>query len=174
MVADKRQTTFKKWLSEHQGLVFKVVRVYAATPEDQEDLLQQILMQLWCSIPAFRGNAAVSTWVYRVALNTALVWNRSEKKRRISRISFIDFSRTPVPKKAQANPVEDSQMVVRLYEAIRKLPKVDASLVLMYLEGLSYNRMAEILGISESNVGVKLNRAKSRLAELLKGYVNES
>ena len=174
MLADERKTTFKKWLSEHQGLIFKVVRVYAATPEDQEDLLQQILMQLWCSIPGFRGEAGASTWIYKVALNTALVWNRSEKKRRIPRISFIDFSRIPDVKKVQDNPVADSQMVDRLYEAIRELSKVDASLVLMYLEGLSYSRMAEIIGISESNVGVKLNRAKNRLAELLKGYVNES
>ena len=174
MLADERKTTFKKWLNEHQGLIFKVVRVYAATPEDQEDLLQQILMQLWCSIPAFRGDAAVSTWIYRVALNTALVWNRSEKKRRLPRVSLIDFSRTTVPKKVRENPVADTLMVEHLYEAIRKLPKIGASLVLMYLDGLSYSRMAEILGISENNVGVKLNRAKNRLTELLKGYVDDS
>lgn len=174
MVADERQTIFKKWLGEHQGLIFKVVRAYAGTPEDQDDLFQEILLQLWSSIPGFRGEAKVSTWVYRVALNTALVWKRAEKKRRQRRTRVIDVNEAPDTKQSHTGSVGNRQIVDRLYGAIRELPKVDAGLVLMYLDGLSYSQMADILGISESNVGVKLNRAKKRLAELLKGYVDES
>lgn len=173
MVADKWETTFKQWLGEHQGLIFKVIRAYAATPEDQDDLFQEILLQLWCSIPGFRGKAAVSTWVYRVALNTALVWKRGQKKRRQRRTPLIDISQIPDISEEHTTSAEDRQIVDRLYVAIRELPKVDASLVLMYLDGLSYSEMADILGISESNVGVKLNRAKKQLARLLKGYIDE-
>ena len=174
MVTDKWETTFKEWLGEHQGLIFKVVRAYAATPEDQDDLFQEILLQLWSSIPRFRGEARVSTWIYRVALNTALVWKRGEKKRRQRRTPLIDISQVPETREGHRISAEDRQIVDRLYKAIRGLPKVDTSLVLMYLDGLSYSQMADILGISESNVGVKLNRARKRLAELLNGYIDES
>lgn len=173
MVADKWETTFKQWLGEHQGLIFKVIRAYAATPEDQDDLFQEILLQLWSSIPGFRGKAKVSTWVYRVALNTALVWKRAEKKQRQRRVSVIDISETPGIKEVHSSSAEGREIRDRLYGAIRELPKVDAGLVLMYLDSLSYSEMADILGISESNVGVKLNRAKKQLARLLKGYIDE-
>jgi RNA polymerase sigma-70 factor (ECF subfamily) len=168
MADDKCETTFKQWLGEHQGLIFKVIRAYAGTLEDQDDLFQEILLQLWFSIPNFQGKAKVSTWIYRVALNTALVWNRSEKRRR--------KHSTPVAvlRPQQSNCSGQSEEIIgRLYEAIRKLSKVDASVVLMHLDGLAYSEMAEILGISESNVGVKLNRAKKQLAQLLDGLIDD-
>jgi len=168
MADDKCETTFKHWLGEHQGLIFKVVRAYAATADDQDDLFQEILLQLWFSIPNFQGKAKVSTWIYRVAMNTALVWNRGEKKRRRHSAPMTEF--TP----QQSNCSEQSEEVIgRLYKAIRELSKVDASVVLMHLDGLAYSEMAEILGVSESNVGVKLNRAKKQLALILKGLIDD-
>lgn len=165
MTEDKCETTFKQWLGEHHMLIFKVVRAYAGILEDQDDLFQEILLQLWFSIPNFQGKAKVSTWIYRVALNTALVWKRGERKRR--KYSAV-FSRHQSDCSGQSEEV-----IGRLYEAIRKLSKVDASVVLMHLDGLPYSEMAEILGISESNVGVKLNRAKKRLAQLLGGLIDD-
>ena len=172
-MADSQETTFRQWLGEYQGLVLKVVRAYAPV-EDQDDLFQEICLQIWSSIPRFDGRAKTSTWIYRVALNTALVWKRGEKKRRQRRAPLIDISQVPQTREGHRISAEDRQMVDRLYKAIRGLPKVDASLVLLYLDRLSYSQMADIVGISESNVGVKLNRARKRLAELLKGYVDES
>jgi RNA polymerase sigma-70 factor, ECF subfamily len=164
-----QETTFKQWLDEHKGLLYRVVRAYGSTAEDQDDLFQEICLQLWLSIPRFEGKAKVSTWIYRVALNTAMVWNRGEKNRRKHRDRFI----TVAPQQ-QTNDSQPSQEIIdRLYEAVRKLPKVDTSIVLMCLDGLSYNEMAEILGISESNVGVKLNRAKKQLAQLLGGLIDD-
>ena len=165
MADDKCEAAFKQWLGEHQGLIFKVIRAYTGTLEDQDDLFQEILLQLWFSIPNFQGKAKVSTWIYRVALNTALVWNRGEKKRRKHSTVFIQ----------QQNDCsgQSEEVIGRLYEAIRKLSKVDASVVLMHLDGLAYCEMAEILGISESNIGVKLNRAKKQLALILKGFVDD-
>ena len=173
MADDKCEITFKQWLEEHQGLIFKVVRAYAGTPEDQDDLFQEILLQLWSSIPNFQGKAKVSTWIYRVALNTALVWKRAVKKRRQHRRSVIDISEVPDIKGVHSGSVEDRQIVDQLYGVIRELPKIDGSIVLMYLDGFSYDEMADVLGISKSNVGVKLNRAKKQLAQLLKGLVDD-
>jgi RNA polymerase sigma-70 factor (ECF subfamily) len=159
---------FKQWLGEHQGLIFKVVRAYAATLEDQDDLFQEVLLQLWFSIPNFQEKAKVSTWIYRVALNTALVWNRSKQKRRKYRTAIAEY------RPQHSNRSEQSEEVTgQLYEAIRKLSKIDASVVLMHLDGLAYSEMAEILGISVSNVDVKLNRAKKQLVRLLKGLVDD-
>ena len=164
-----QEITFKQWLGEHKGLLYRVVRAYGNTAADQDDLFQEICLQLWLSIPRFEGKAKVSTWIYRVALNTALVWNRGEKNRRKHRDKFI----TVVPQQ-QANDSQPSQEIIeRLYEAVRKLSKADTSIVLMHLDGLGYDEMAEILGISESNVGVKLNRAKKQLAQLLGGLIDD-
>jgi RNA polymerase sigma-70 factor (ECF subfamily) len=169
MSANDSETTFKEWVDEHLGLILRVVRAYGRTADDQDDLFQEILLQIWLSIPRFGGRAKVSTWLYKVAFNTALVWNRSEKTRR----KHSDRLVTLAPQ-TQTNDSQQSQEIIgRLYEAIRKLQKVDASIVLMHLDGLAYSEMAEILGISESNVGVKLNRAKKQLASGLKGLIDD-
>jgi len=168
MTADL-ETIFKQWLGEYQGLLYRVVRAYGNTAEDQDDLFQEICLQMWLSIPRFEGKAKVSTWIYRVALNTAMVWNRSEKSRRKHRERLITIG----PQQKTSDSRQSEEIIGRLYEAIRKLPKVDTSLVLMYLDGLGYDEMAQILGISENNVGVKLNRAKKQLARLLGGLIDD-
>jgi RNA polymerase sigma-70 factor (ECF subfamily) len=81
MSAAAQEALFRSWLSDHLGLMLKVVRSFSDTPEDQEDLLQETLVQVWSSIPAFRGEAKETTWIYRVAFNTALAWRRTERRR---------------------------------------------------------------------------------------------
>jgi RNA polymerase sigma-70 factor (ECF subfamily) len=163
------ETTFKQWLGEHTGLILRIARAYGNTAEDQDDLFQEILLQIWLSISRFGGRAKVSTWVYRVALNTAMVWNRGEKRRRKHGNRLMMFT----PQRQDNGSEQPSEVVERLYGAIRKLPKIDASVVLMHLDGLAYDEMSEILGISESNVGVKLNRAKKQLAHLMGGFIDD-
>jgi RNA polymerase sigma-70 factor (ECF subfamily) len=162
------ETTFKEWLNEHPGLILRVVRAYGSTANDQDDLFQEILLQIWLSIPRFEKKAKASTWIYRVALNTALTWNRGEKRRRKHTALMTTFR----PQQSGCSG-QSEEIIERLYGAIRKLPKVDASVVLMHLDGLAYNEMSEILGISENNVGVKLNRAKKQLALLLDGLIDD-
>ena len=172
MMSEREQEEiFRRWLKEHIGLILKVVRAFAATPQDQEDLFQETLLQLWRSVPVFRGDAKETTWIYRVAFNTALAWNRSEKNRKHHEAFLkVDFPAVAEP----ALPVSTQhEMVERLYAAIRQLSKVDASLALMHLDGLSYREMAAVLGISENNVGVKLNRIRKELAHRLDGLNNE-
>lgn len=174
MLADKQEKLFKQWVGEYKKLMFKVVKAYAASPQDQDDLFQEILLQLWSSIPIFQGQAKETTWIYRVALNTALVWRRGEtRKRKRYHKLIIDFNGASDIQQSSCNPMRDSQILDQLYGAIRQLSKIDSSVVLMYLDGVSYDEMAEILGISKSNVGVRLNRAKKKLAQLLKGIVDD-
>jgi len=173
MQADTQEKIFKRWFTEYKNLLFKVVRTYAQSPQDKDDLFQEILLQLWNSIPCFQGNSAETTWIYRVALNTALVWKRAEtRKRKRHHISIIDVEDNFVVEN-NSNTVNDNHVLDRLYENIRKLPKIDSSLIFMHLEGLSYDTIADVLGISKSYVGVRLNRAKNQLADLMKGLIDE-
>jgi len=173
MTAAEQETLFRRWLAEHAGLMWKVVRAFTTAPQDQEDLLQEIALQLWMSLPVFRGEAKESTWIYRVAFNTALVWKRDEKRRRVKHEKFFELNVAPEVSPDQREQARDEEMVRQLYAAIRQLPKPDASLALMHLDGLSYREMSDVLGITEGNVGVKLNRIRKQLAEMLKGANDE-
>src|SRR4030095_13828132 len=163
---DSREPDFRRWLEQHTGLVFKVARAFASSDADRDDLVQEILLQIWRSLPRFEGKAKESTWIYRVALNTALAWHRGENKRRAAHTPVLAIEEFPEPDDLERR--ERDELVARLYAAIRRLPKVDAALVLLYLDDLSYREMADVLGLSETNVGVKLNRVRKELAELMK------
>ena len=162
-MADDADTLFRTWLAEHRGAVLKVARAYTATPADCQDLEQEILLQVWRSLPLFRGQACSATWCYRVALNTALGWHRTERRRRTRHRPLPDVEHLPAPEVVP--PPAD--LVHRLYAAIHRLPAADAALVLLHLDGLSYRQMAEVLGVSEGKVGVKLTRAKKALGGLM-------
>ncbi len=174
MLNETIESRFKRWLVEHHGAVLKVARAYTLNNHDCQDLAQEVLLQIWHSLPQFQGQSDASTWFYRVALNTAISWHRKERRRQTSQQpileieEFFDFGLDSTEQLVQRELVE------RLYVAIRQLPKTDAALVLLHLDDMSYCQMAEVLGISESNVGVKLNRAKKALGELLKEESHES
>ena len=161
MKASEQEIIFKRWMKHHQGLIFKVLQTYCDQHQDREDLFQEITLQLWRSIPNFKGKSKETTWIYRVALNAALQFRRSEKKRR-GRLSLLDMRHTLLQVHARIHNGE----LEWLHTEIRKLGKIDRSLILLHLEGMSYQEMADILGISETNVGVKLNRIKARLTNV--------
>jgi RNA polymerase sigma-70 factor (ECF subfamily) len=155
----RRQAIFDDWLRAHQGLLFRIVRAYAFTPHDHEDLLQDVALQLWNSIPRFRGESKVTTWIYRVALHSAMAWSQRERTHREARQSLEEPGHVPAPSPAALDP-----RLEWIYAQIAKLEPVERSLILLHLEGLSYREIADTLGISEGNVGVKLSRIKKALA----------
>lgn len=161
------------WLGEHSSSVLKVARAYTLTSEECQDLAQEILLQAWRSLPKFEGNASPATWFYRVALHTAMNWHRKDKTRRSRQQPFVELQTLTTGTSDSAEHAQHRDTVEQLYKAIHQLPKTDAALVLLYLDELSYREMAEVLGISESNVGVKLNRAKKSLSALMNGQSNE-
>jgi RNA polymerase sigma-70 factor (ECF subfamily) len=174
LLNENLESLFESWLIEHKGVVLKVARAYTLTTEDCQDLAQEILLQVWRSLPQFQGRASASTWFYRVALNTALDWHRKEHRRQERQQPILAIEDLSVAGLDSSQQLVQREVVERLYAAIRQLPKTDAALILLYLDDQSYRQMAEVLGISESNVGVKLNRAKKALGELMKDESHES
>lgn len=164
-----REVVFKEWLIAYGGAIWKVARAYTHSPEDAQDLSQEISLQLWRSLPRFEQRSSPATWVYRVALNTGLAWRRN----RAADAARSSTSSTAIDEVAGPGvPVADravsEERIEQLYAAIRQLPRADAALVLLSLDGLSYREISEIVGLSESHVGVKLCRARKALHELLK------
>src|SRR5262245_15395477 len=126
MTAPEQEILFRRWLADHTGLMWKVVRTFAVAPEDQKDLLQEVALQLWMSLPAFRGGAAESTWIYRVAFNTAMVWKRGEKRRHAKHEKFFELNVPPDNSAGHSATTRDEELVQQLYTAIRQLPILDA------------------------------------------------
>ena len=170
---DDHKALFLAWLDEHGSSVLKVARAYTLTSEDCQDLAQEILLQAWKSLPGFAGQASVATWFYRVALNTALNWHRKDTPRRRRQQPLLEVQMIAGEQSEGVEQAQRRETVERLYRAIQQLPKADAALVLLYLEELSYREMADVLGISENHVGVKLNRAKKALSALMNGASHE-
>lgn len=167
-----REARFTRWLDEHRGILFRVARAYAAEPESQADLLQEMRLQLWRSLANFRAEAKPSTWIYRICLNTALTWRRGENRRqRLAGTDAADEVASLEPRPGWSQ--EEAELVGRLYGAIRELAPPERSLVLLTLDGLSYREIAEIVGLTENHVGVALNRARAKLATRLKGVRDE-
>jgi len=160
MHQDGQKKIFHQWLQTHKGLLFKVIRAYGQTPDDRDDLFQEISIQLWNSIPNFKGDSAVATWIYRVALFTAMGWSRRQNKHQKNKQLFDETDHALTQKTGS----EDARLEW-LYTHIGGLNEVDRSLTLLLMDGYSYREMSSVLGISESNVGVKINRIKKYLTQ---------
>ncbi len=155
------EKTVLKIIHDYQKIIYKVCRLYRNTREDQEDLFQEIVYQIWKSYPGFKGESKISSWMYRIALNTAIVLYRKPG------ISIEYYDEYP----ERMHPADEkivSENEERLFRALRKLSDSEKAVVSLYLEDFNYKEIAEITGLSESNVGVRLNRIKNKLRELLK------
>jgi len=157
MLEVEQKRIFGEWLNQYKGIFFKIVRSFAFTPHDQDDLFQEISLQVWKSIPDFRGDSKPSTWIYRVALYTASTWVRNEKKQ-LQTQSLTDVEHT-----LTITSQPHDERLDWLYEQIAQLDPIDRSVCLLMLDGFSYKEIAALLGISESNVGVKIHRIKQHL-----------
>jgi RNA polymerase sigma-70 factor (ECF subfamily) len=161
MTDGERNAIFEGWLDAHKAILFKVARAYGAGHADREDLFQEIALQLWHSVEAFRGDCAVATWIYRVAFNTAIAWGRRERKHERGR---QDFERATALLVA---PEDRDPRLEWIYQRIAELDAINRSLALLMLDGFSYREMSQVLGLGESHVGVKINRIKAKLAAQL-------
>ncbi len=158
----KQEEIFQDWIEKHKGILVKIARSFSGAPQDFDDLFQEILLQLWQSIPSFNGKSSSSTWVYRVSLNRSLVWKRGETRR--EKLIHTFTQEIPV---AEIDSPANEKRTERLYAAIRKLNQANRALVLLALDGLSYREISSIVKITETNVGVRLNRAKTKLAKIV-------
>lgn len=133
--------------------------------EDQNDLVQEIVLQLWKSYERFEGNSQFSTWMYRVSLNTALTYFKKEKKQS-ERYTFLEN----VDKIDEHDSVEKEVQLELFYKAVQELNKVEKALIFLFLEGQSHKEIGQNLGITEGNARVKLNRTKDKLQTIIKNY----
>jgi RNA polymerase sigma factor (sigma-70 family) len=154
---------FLEKIDKHKGIIFKISKMYMDNRDDQNDLFQEIVYQVWKSFSSFEGKSEFSTWLYRIALNTAIIFIKSQKRR-----SFIQNDDVSVYKiKEEDYNLEDELKLKQMYEAIQQLNPIDKALIFYYLEDFSGKEMAEQMGISEGNARVKLNRAKEKLREII-------
>ena len=146
-------------LNQHQKIVYKVCNLYMDGHADREDLFQEITLQAWKAYENFRGDAKFSTWLYRVALNTAITFFRKEKRKPAI------YSTDTVPEQTEESYDPIEEQVKAMYAAIGNLSKIDKAIVMLYLEDFSYIEIGEMMGITANNVAVKMNRIKLKLKE---------
>jgi len=167
MTMTEKQLLFIEHIRDSQGILFRISAVYATEEASRKDLRQNILLQLWRSYATFRDQSLFSTWMYRVALNTAMMYQRKQKNHLLT-VPIEDVPQLT----SEINPIADSDDVQLLYRCIQELPKLDRAVILLKLEQKSYQEISDVTGISESNVSVRLVRIKQKLRTLLeeKGY----
>lgn len=164
---DRLYGEFTQLLREHERLVYKVSGLYTTDAEDRKDLFQEIVLQAWMSYPKFNREAKVSTWLYRVALNTAISHKRKQHKHIKGAEDLL-----PALHAEDTKHIEYSEEYKIMQRLIAELPSLEKALVLLYLEDHSYREIADILGVSESNVGTRLNRVKEKMKRQARTLVN--
>lgn len=151
---------FLEQVRQNQGIIYKLVGLYAADNEEKKDLYQEVLLQCWKSWPSFKGEAKFSTWLYRICLNTILT-----QKRKTSIVDYKDSLENLSPViNPSALQYENSK---RLQKAIRQLNETDRAIISLHLDGYDNNEIAEIVGVTANHAAVKLHRSKQQLVNLL-------
>ena len=157
------QEEFVRQVQANQGIIQKICGLYGQTQPDREDLFQEIIVQLWKAVPKFQEQSRFSTWLYRVALNTAI--SDFRKKRRALPVIQTEVASLEI----ESELIDDKdERLKTLYAAISRLQEIDKAIVMLYLEDKSYDEMEDILGISASTLRVRMNRIKEKLRELTK------
>lgn len=156
-------------ITEHQDLIRKVAAMYYKNRADQEDAFQEILVNLWKAYPTFRGESKITTWMYRVALNTVISGFRKASNRVQRNRSDVNISDELI--KPERDQVSNEDIDV-LYQSIERLTDIEKAVIMLYMEEKTYEDIAEIMGMTRTNVGVKINRIKKKLQKLYKELAN--
>jgi RNA polymerase sigma-70 factor (ECF subfamily) len=154
---------FLEILSNYQGILYKVSLVYFKNKPDREDNLQEIIYQLWKSFPSLKNHNSIGSWIYAVSINTSI-----SKVKKVSRIEYREAVPEIPDRSDLFDNISKNESLQILLKAIHNLEDVDKSIMLLYLEDKSYDEIADIIGISKSNVGVRINRAKETLKKNFK------
>ncbi len=152
------ETDFVRVIQENEGIIYKIARTYTKTSDDRNDLYQEIVYQLWRSFDSFKGNSKISTWIYRVALNTSISqWRREKKKGHKVELDHLFLKQT------EGYDPEFEERLELVYEQINQLNEIEKGLMLLFLEGKKYNEIAEVTGFTASNVGTRISRIKAKM-----------
>ena len=153
-----KEESFTRIIKDNEGVIFKITTIYTDNGQDQKDLYQEIVYQLWKSFDSFRNESKISTWMYRIALNTAI--GQLKKSKKHSNKTGID---QVVLQQTENYDTEFENRLKMVYEQIHQLNILDKGLILLLLEGKKYEEISEITGLSETNVGTRISRIKKKL-----------
>jgi len=167
---DEKEKIFLSVLESHKGIIYKVANTYCYEKSDQDDLIQEIILQVWLTIENFNDKFRWSTWIYRIALNTSISFYRKNKTRNHKTISLSPI--IEVPNDDEEYYDEDDFLLLRTF--IRELEEIDRALILLHLEGLSSKEIAEIIATTQTNVTTKLSRIKKKLKIKFEEYKNKN
>jgi len=164
---ESKEKEFLTRIETHKGILYKVSKMYMDNPDDQQDLFQEIVCQLWKAYETFKGESQFSTWMYRVAINTSIVFLKKEKRK----VDKYEIASENIGEEESDADVKENQLE-HFYRAVQQLDKIDKAIIFYQLEGFSHKEIGRNMGISEGNARVKLNRAKEKLKEIIKnqGY----
>jgi RNA polymerase sigma factor (sigma-70 family) len=162
-----KEVEFLSLLQKHKGILHKVSRIYMDKPEDREDLVQEIILQLWNSFNSFKEQSQFSTWMYRVAVNTAILYYKKENKRADTQVLSSEYD----IKDEGVDDTKNKQLEI-FYKAVQELNSIEKALIFYFMEGKSHKEIGDNLGISEVNARVRLNRTKEKIQAIIKqrGY----
>lgn len=166
MRAREKETQFAATVEQYRDALYRVCCAYVRDEADRQDIYQEVLIHIWNSLDAFRGQSNLGTWMYRITVNTCLGWLRHEKRRSQMLQRAREEHQVAAAGSEQEVPRSDDEDIQQLYASIARLAPVDRLLVSLYLEEMDSSEMAVVLGISEGNVRVKLHRIKSKLREM--------
>jgi len=166
---ENKETKFKSILSEYQDMIYRLCCIYVDDAECRKDLYQNILMRIWKGLNSFENRSSISTWIYRISVNTSIDYLRKENnKKHISNLKDMRDLELADNSNTLEEDLITSEKIRLMYRCINKMTFIDKTLITLYLEDLSYREISEILGISEKNVGVRLSRIKTKLNQCLK------
>ena len=158
---EKQKTIFLSALKENQDKLYRICSIYSDSNEDSKDLFQEVLVNIWKSMNSFKGNSSIDTWMFRIALNVSLRFKSkyTKNQNRFIRLDSMTISNI-------GSEVEDEnsdEKLIALRKCVKKLNDGDKAIVALYLEGLAYREISDILGLSENHIAVKIKRIKSKL-----------
>ena len=156
---------FLSIFEENAGIIIKISRAYTNTSHDREDLMNDIALELWKSFEKFKGDSKISTWIYRVALNTSMNYKRKKKKDSLF-YAINDFQKDEIIPWLVEQEQESSSELELLYNCIDELTEINKAIILLYLDGNSHDEISEIMGISKTNVGTRISRIKEQIKNL--------
>jgi RNA polymerase sigma-70 factor, ECF subfamily len=162
MTDNRQREQFLDILERNIGIILKIARAYTKTVPDKEDLINDITLELWKSYGRFNGDSKVSTWIYRVALNTSMNYKRRREK---DKLLFLDDLKQPDGLNWLVDNNDQSQFEI-LYQCIDELNRLNKAIILLYLDGNSHDEISEITGISKTNVGTRISRIKEEIKNL--------
>lgn len=156
-------TEFTKVLEQHKALLYKIARSYTQTPQDCQDLVQEIAIALWQAFPRYNAQYQYSTWIYRIGLNVSI----SRLRKETNRIRSVELLSDELLQLTQLPPEDENAAVTQLYTLIGALNELDKAIMLLYLDGKPYREMADVTGLSETNIATKIGRIKDKWRQQL-------